>query len=104
MRKLASIKRIDAIDPIIGADLIECATVGGWKVVVKKNEFQPGDFGIYFEIDSWIPFDLAPHLSRGSEQRRPGRATPHSKAQRPGFSRAAFVGVHSWRQQNTIRV
>ena len=37
MRKLATIRKIDAIDPIPDADAIEVATVGGWKVVVKKG-------------------------------------------------------------------
>jgi hypothetical protein len=36
MRKLATIRKIDALTPIEGADAIECATIGGWKVVVKK--------------------------------------------------------------------
>ena len=69
MRKLASIRKIDNINPIEGADAIEVATVGGWKVVVKKNEFQVGDVAIYFEIDSWIPTELAPFLSKGKEPR-----------------------------------
>ena len=55
MRKLATVRRIDNILPIAGADAIECAVVGGWKVVVKKGEYQVGDLGIYCEIDSWIP-------------------------------------------------
>jgi len=33
MRKMASIRKIDDIRPIDGADAIECAVVGGWKVV-----------------------------------------------------------------------
>lgn len=69
MRKLASIRKIDAIDPIEGADAIEVATVGGWKVVVKKNEFAVGDLAVYFEIDSWIPVELAPFLCKGKEPR-----------------------------------
>ena len=69
MRKLASVRKIDAIDPIVGADAIEVATVGGWKVVVKKNEFNVGDLAIYFEIDSWIPVELAPFLCKGKEPR-----------------------------------
>lgn len=67
MRKLATIRTIDAIDPIPDADAIEVATVGGWKVVVKKGEYQPGDTAIYVEIDSWVPHDLAPFLSKGQE-------------------------------------
>jgi RNA ligase (TIGR02306 family) len=69
IRKLASIRKIDAIDPIPGADAIECATIGGWKVVVEKGVFSPGDLAIYFEIDSWIPNAIAPFLSKGNEPR-----------------------------------
>ena len=65
-RKLASIRIIDNIEPISGADAIEVATIGGWKVVVKKGEFKIGQLAIYFEIDSWIPHELAPFLSKGS--------------------------------------
>ena len=54
-RKLASVRRIAAIDPIEGADVIVCATVDGWKLVTQKsNNFQPGDLVVYFEIDSFL--------------------------------------------------
>lgn len=68
-RKLATIRKIDALTPIEGADAIECATVGGWKVVVKKGEYTVGDLAVYCEIDSWIPTELAPFLSKGKEPR-----------------------------------
>lgn len=67
MRKLATIRRIEEINPIPNADAIEVATVGGWRVVVKKGEFAVGDLAVYCEIDSWIPHDLAPFLSKGNE-------------------------------------
>jgi RNA ligase (TIGR02306 family) len=70
VRKLASIKPITYIKPIEGADAIECAIVdGGWPVVVKKGEYQVGDIAIYLEIDSWVPHELAPFLSKGQEPR-----------------------------------
>ena len=69
MRKMASIRKIDALTPIEGADAIECATVGGWKVVAQKGLYKEGDLAVYFEIDSWIPFELAPFLSKGKEPR-----------------------------------
>ena len=69
MRKLATIRVIDALTPIEGADAIEAATIGGWKVVVKKGEFTVGDMAVYCEIDSWIPTELAPFLSKGKEPR-----------------------------------
>jgi RNA ligase (TIGR02306 family) len=64
MRKLASVRRIDEIKPIEGADAIECAVIGGWEVVVKKEEFQDGDLCVYFEIDSFVPNTLAPFLTK----------------------------------------
>jgi RNA ligase (TIGR02306 family) len=69
VRKLASVRRIDAIRPIEGADAIVCAAVGGWNVVVKKDEFKPGDLAIYIEIDAWVPHALAPFLSKGQAPR-----------------------------------
>jgi RNA ligase (TIGR02306 family) len=69
MRKMASVRKIDDIRPIDGADAIECAVVGGWTVVVKKGEFAVGDLAVYCEIDSWIPTELAPFLSKGKEPR-----------------------------------
>jgi RNA ligase (TIGR02306 family) len=69
MRKLATIRKIDALRPIPDADAIECAVIGGWTAVVKKGEFKVGDLAVYCEIDSWIPHELAPFLSKGKEPR-----------------------------------
>jgi len=55
MRKLASIQLIKDLKPIEGADAIECATILGWEVVVKKGEFKVGDKCVYIEIDSIVP-------------------------------------------------
>lgn len=64
MRKLVTIRKISNIFPIEGADRIECATVDGWNVVIKKDEFKCGDCVLYFEIDSWVPTTIAPFLSK----------------------------------------
>jgi RNA ligase (TIGR02306 family) len=68
-RKLATIRKIDDIKPIEGADAIECAILGGWTVVIKKGEYSIGQLAIYIEIDSWVPTELAPFLSKGKEPR-----------------------------------
>ena len=52
MRKLATIRRVDNIVPIEGADMIELAVVDGWKCVIRKNDYAVGDSVIYCEIDS----------------------------------------------------
>lgn len=54
-RKLASIQKVWKTEPIEGADRIELAHVLGWQCVVNKGQFQEGDLGIYFEIDSFLP-------------------------------------------------
>jgi RNA ligase (TIGR02306 family) len=69
MRKLATIRRIDELNPIEGADKIEVAIIGGWKVVAQKGLYTVGNFAVYFEIDSWIPTELAPFLSKGKDPR-----------------------------------
>ncbi len=55
MRKLASIQRIRALDAIPEADAILKATVLGWELVVKKEEFALNDLCVYAEIDSLMP-------------------------------------------------
>ena len=67
MRKLAKIVSIDSINPIEIADAIEVAIVGGCKVVTKKGDYSVGDLAVYLEIDSWVPTELAPFLSKGKE-------------------------------------
>lgn len=54
-RELAYVVKIDGISPIVGADRVELAHIGGWRIMVKKGQFQVGDFAIYFEIDSKVP-------------------------------------------------
>lgn len=55
MRKLASIQRIDALEPIPGKDRIVLASVLGWHVIVTKEDFHVGDLVVYIEIDSILP-------------------------------------------------
>jgi tRNA-binding EMAP/Myf-like protein len=54
-RKLASIRTITDIQPIPNADSIEVVSIGGWKVVSKKGEYNVGDMCVYCEIDSFLP-------------------------------------------------
>jgi hypothetical protein len=56
-RELAYVVLIDGIEPISGYDRVEHAIVGGWRVIVQKDQFKVGDPAIYFEIDSRVPSD-----------------------------------------------
>lgn len=56
-RKLATIRRIDDLLPIKGADRIEVAIIGGWQVVTQKGQHTKGDLVVFYEIDSWLPAD-----------------------------------------------
>ena len=56
-RKMCTVRRIDSVSPIEGADRIEVARVGGWNVVVGKGEYTPGAYALYFEIDTFMPSD-----------------------------------------------
>ncbi|EAL61744.1 hypothetical protein DDB_G0291520 [Dictyostelium discoideum AX4] len=54
-RSLAYFERILKLEAIVGADVIEIATVLGWRVVVKKGLYKVGDPVVYCEIDSILP-------------------------------------------------
>ena len=56
-RELAYVVIIDGIESIPGYDRVEHAIVGGWRVIVQKDQFKVGDPAIYFEIDSRVPSD-----------------------------------------------
>lgn len=57
IRQLAYVVIINDIEPIPGYDRVETAIVGGWHIIVQKNQFKVGDSAIYFEIDSRVPSD-----------------------------------------------
>jgi RNA ligase (TIGR02306 family) len=71
-RKLASVVKIVDIQPITGADAIMVASVKGWKVVVKKDEYKVGDLAVYYEIDSFLPVRPQFEFLRKSSFKRMG--------------------------------
>ena len=54
-RELAYIVTIDEIKPIPNYDRVEHARVGGWWVIVKKDQFKVGEPAVYIEVDSKVP-------------------------------------------------
>lgn len=77
-RKLVTLRRIRAIEPIPAADQIEVALLDGWKVAVRKNEFQVGDLVLYFEVDSFLPVENAAfHFLVKSSHRTMGDSYGH---------------------------
>ena len=69
MRHLVTIQKVKAISPIPDSDFLELAHVMGWQCVVKKGEFKPGDMGVYFEVDSFLPIDERYEFLRASSYR-----------------------------------
>lgn len=63
-RVMARVVKIDSLHNIEGADAIEAAAIGGWRVVVKKGEYSQGDLVIFCEVDSWVPTSIAPFLTK----------------------------------------
>ena len=54
-RELAYIVSIDEIKAIDGYDRVEYARVGGWWIIVRKDQFKIGDMAVYIEVDSKVP-------------------------------------------------
>lgn len=57
MRKLVTLRKVQEVLPIEGADKIELVKIDGWQCVSGKGNFIPGDLAIFFEIDSFVPVD-----------------------------------------------
>jgi RNA ligase (TIGR02306 family) len=69
MRSLVSIQKVRGISSIADSDFLELAHVMGWQCVIKKGEFKEGDFGVYFEVDSFLPLDTRYEFLRASSYR-----------------------------------
>jgi len=70
MRSLVTIQKVKDISPIPDSDHLEVAHVMGWQCVVKKGEFKAGDFGVYHEVDSFLPVDERYEFLRVSSYRK----------------------------------
>lgn len=55
VRELAYIVKIDEVKPIPGYDRVEHVRTSGWWTITKLGQFKPGDYAVYFEIDSKVP-------------------------------------------------
>lgn len=69
MRQMATIRQINQILPHNNAERLEIAEVDGWRVIVGKGQYQKDDIICFCEVDSWIPHDVFPDLSKGKEPR-----------------------------------
>ena len=50
MRNMARIEIVRAVRPIPKADAIEVATIGGWNVVVKKDDAIQGGYPVVYPL------------------------------------------------------
>lgn len=67
------IATINEINPIVGADNIELAVVGGWNCITKKGEQKIGDLVIIATTDAVIPFELSEKIEVTNYLRNGGR-------------------------------
>ena len=68
-RKMVTFQRVAEVKDIEGADLICAYRINGWWVVDQVGKYAIGNMVLYAEIDSWIPHEIAPFLSKGKEPR-----------------------------------
>lgn len=57
-RQLARVEKIDAIIPIAKADRLVLALIGGWEVIVGKDQYKEGDKVLYCEVGSLLPISV----------------------------------------------
>lgn len=68
-RKLASIRKIAEIKDIPNSDFLSAYRVDGWWVVDHKDKYKLHSLVAYLEVDSWVPYSVAPFLSKEKEPR-----------------------------------
>jgi len=109
-RKLASVQRIVAIEPIEGADRIVKADVLGWHCVTQKdNNFKVGDLVVYHEIDSLLPLDK-PAYSFLKDPNKPNDTNYRLRTKRfkkqiaQGLILPLDVVIPDWQIQSAIRI
>src|SRR5215469_9891326 len=69
MRSLVTIQKVKMISSIPDSDFLETAHILGWQCVVKKGEFREGEYGIYFEVDSFLPVEPRYEFLRNTSYR-----------------------------------
>jgi RNA ligase (TIGR02306 family) len=73
LNSVCYIATINEITPIIGADNIELAVVGGWNCITKKGEQKVGDLVMIATTDAVIPFELSEKMGVTNYLRNGGR-------------------------------
>lgn len=66
-RKMATVEVVAEVKAIPEADKIQAYRIKDWWVVDSVGKYQVGDAVLYCEVDSWIPTEIAPFLSKGKE-------------------------------------
>lgn len=64
-RAMASIEVVEEVNSIEGADRLQHYRVKGWWVVGQKDQYKVGDKVVFCEIDSFVPENIAPFLTKG---------------------------------------
>jgi RNA ligase (TIGR02306 family) len=99
-RKLASVQRVLAIEPIANADAIELARINGWQCVVKMDEFHVGDLGLFLEIDS-VPPDNEVFRFLWTRKPKDGEALPE-ESERPAKFRVRTMKLRGMLSQGVL--
>ena len=69
-RQMATVRKVRSVVDADNSDTLAVVTVDGWSVVAKRGEHEVGQLVVYCEVDSWVPHDVAPYLSKGKEPKQ----------------------------------
>ena len=92
LNSVCYIATINEINPIVGADNIELAVVGGWNCITKKGEQKIGDMVMIATTDAIIPFELSEKMGVTNYLRKGGRV--RTVKLRGVYSECLIIPIH----------
>lgn len=65
---MARVVKIDNVIKHPSADALDLCFIGGWQVISKTGDYEAGDLAVFCEVDSFVPTEIAPFLTRAGHE------------------------------------
>ena len=97
------VRRLEQVFPHPNADRLELAAVGGYRCVVAKGQFQPGELIAYLPEAAILPEDLIQELGLAGKLAGPGKNRIHPVSLRGALSQGVVMKARPhWQEGQSV--